>query len=55
MPEDSNRRDILAELGQLVLDREELQRQLQVMDQKANQLKLQLFVLDSNREKSDGK
>lgn len=51
----SERRIILAQLGKLMLDREELVRQIQNLDQKANQLKLQLFILDSNKDKSDGK
>ena len=54
MADDDNRKEILAELGQLMLDREELVRQLQILDQKANGLKLQLFTIDSNRNKSDG-
>jgi len=52
---EDDRKEILAQLGQLTLDREELVRQFQVLDQRANQLKLQLFTLDSNRGKSDGK
>lgn len=50
-----NRENILTQLGQLMLDREELIRQLQVLEQRANQLKLQLLILDSNKDKSDGK
>ncbi len=54
MADDDNRKEILAEFGQLMLDREELVRQLQILDQKANGLKLQLFTIDSNRNKSNG-
>jgi len=52
---EDDRKEILAQLGQLTLDREELVRQLQVLNQRANQLKLQLFTIDSNKDKSDGK
>ena len=52
---EDDRKKILAQLGQLTLDREELVRQLQVLNQRANQLKLQLFTIDSNKDKSDGK
>ena len=54
MADNGKHKEILAELGQLMLDREELVRQLQILDQKANRLKLQLFTIDSNRNKSDG-
>jgi hypothetical protein len=49
------RTGILAQLGELVLNREEFVRQIQNLDKEANQLKLQLFTLDSNKDKSNGK
>ena len=49
------RKEILAQLGQLTLNREELVRQVQDIDQRANRLKLQLFRLDSDKDKSNGK
>lgn len=52
---EDDRKEILAQLGELTLNREELVRQVQNLDQRANQLKLQLFTLDSNKDKSDVK
>jgi len=51
---EDDRKEILAQLGELVLNREELVRHLQDLDQRANRLKLQLFRLDSNKDKSNG-
>lgn len=49
-----NRMEILAQLGKLTLNKEELIRQVQNLDLKANQLKLRLVLLDSNEGKSNG-
>ena len=54
MAENDKHKEILARFGQLMLDREELVRQLQDLDQRANRLKLQLFKLDLHEDKSDG-
>ena len=47
-------KEILAQLGELTLNREELVRQVQNLEQRANRLKLQLFILDSKKDKSNG-
>ena len=52
---EDDRKEILAQLGQLTLDREKLVRELQVLDQRANQLKLQLIIVDSKKDASNGK
>jgi hypothetical protein len=49
-----NQMELLARLGKLALNREDLVRQIQNLDQESNQLKLRLFLLDSNRGKSNG-
>jgi hypothetical protein len=54
MADNDRRKEILAGLGQLMLDREELVRQLQILDQKANRLKIELVTVDSNWSKSNG-
>ncbi|MHC4389056.1 MAG: hypothetical protein ACYSX1_10650 [Planctomycetota bacterium] len=46
--------EVLAQLGKLALSREEFIRQIQNLDQEANQLKLRLLLLDSNKDKSNG-